>query len=605
MRWTLPKRRLGWMHHGGWLLVAIGLIPVMTLVFLLVQVLVTKQMAGPSLTFGWIGGGFGLLLGFIFGPRLIRLGFVIAMAHTEVEFHRGTGRARVVTREVAGPVRWTRRRDASKLKSIILSVHDTTNRPPKDGRHRVRLGPDSAFGLSGLVATQHNEPGRWPIAIAYPPDLVRPIVDELEALLGDGADGSAPITFEEKSERPFEDDEPETPDPTRVPEPPADTTIVVTRREGELSFEIPAEGYLKGSSGLGCFGLFWNGFMLVFSVGAIIGLINNSWTNSSGAPATTTDKFLIAGFLLLFWAVGIGLSSFAYVMGNRRSTIDVVGDALLITRHSPMKSAIHEFTADQIDSIKAGPSGVEVNDEPVLELQIRLHEPIPGSKKRGEAARKLGMLMQRSDEEVKWIAAELNAALASYKSAHATESPGNWDDDPHLALAPDSKIRFEPKPGGVRIDVPEGGFFRGSNGLGPMAAIVMLAAVGAGTGMHLFGHGVPWIILSFVTLVCLAMGWIAVVFGGRRATLDARGGRLTVERRSPMRSMTHVFEPGEIASIKAAESGTVINGEPVLQLVINRVDGGTGEHIRMLGQRRNDEVRRVAAELRRALGIAR
>ena len=610
VRWVLPRRRLGWLHGVGWLLVAIGLAPFVMLAVVLVQVLVTRQMGGPSFSPGWIFGAIVLLPGVVLGPKLVRLGMVIALARAEVDFRPGAGGAEVIAREIAGPVRWTRRREASRLSAIVVSVDGGSDRPPRDGRHRVRIGPDSVHGLGGLLATQHGKGGRWPIAVAYPPELIRTLGDELRERLDASGETGEPVALHEESARLLDDDglrDDMGADPEPVPDPPEDTSIVVTRREGELSFEIPADGYFKGSSGLGAFGLLWNGFMVVFTTGAVVGLINNSWTNSAtGAPATGMEKLLIVGMLVLFWGVGIGLSSAAYVMGNRRSTIDVVGDALLITRHSPIRSAIHEFTADRIESIKAGASGVEVNEKPVLELQIRLHEPIPGRKKRGEAARKLGMLMQRSDEEVRWIAAEVNAALAAHRRTRPTDGPDHRPaDDPDLMLAPESKIRFEPTPGGVRIAVPKGGFFGGSNGLGPMASIVMLVVVAAGAGMHTYGQGVPWVILSLVTLICVAMGCIAVVLGGRRCTIDVRGGRLTVERRSPMRSMTHVFEPGEIESIRAGESGTVVNGNPVLQLVIDRAEGSAGGHVRMLGQRRNDEVRRVAAELRRALGMAR
>ena len=50
--------------------------------------------------------------------------------------------------------------------------------------------------------------------------------------------------------------------------------------------------------------------------------------------------------------------------------------------------------------IEVGPSGTEVNDVPINELQIHL---ISGKKR--------GLLSQRRDEELRWIAAELRKAL--------------------------------------------------------------------------------------------------------------------------------------------------------------------------------------------------
>jgi hypothetical protein len=55
---------------------------------------------------------------------------------------------------------------------------------------------------------------------------------------------------------------------------------------------------------------------------------------------------------------------------------------------------------EDIADIRAGPSGREVNDRPVLELQVH---PRKG--------KKVGLLAGRNEEELRWMAAQLRRAL--------------------------------------------------------------------------------------------------------------------------------------------------------------------------------------------------
>jgi hypothetical protein len=59
-----------------------------------------------------------------------------------------------------------------------------------------------------------------------------------------------------------------------------------------------------------------------------------------------------------------------------------------------------EFPPGDLDDVRVGPSGMTVNDEPVLELHI-----IDGG------GMKFGLLAGRSQEELRWLAAELRAVL--------------------------------------------------------------------------------------------------------------------------------------------------------------------------------------------------
>jgi len=101
-------------------------------------------------------------------------------------------------------------------------------------------------------------------------------------------------------------------------------------------------------------------------------------------------------FVGLFWAVGIAMLLGAINAGRRRAVLDVVGDTLLIYRRSIFGTKQREWTADDLSHVCIGPSGTEVNDRPIMQLQIHPRE-----------GKKYGMLSQTSDDEIRWIAQEL------------------------------------------------------------------------------------------------------------------------------------------------------------------------------------------------------
>jgi hypothetical protein len=58
-----------------------------------------------------------------------------------------------------------------------------------------------------------------------------------------------------------------------------------------------------------------------------------------------------------------------------------------------------QYQLDQLDAIQVGASGIEINDVPVNELQLFPRQ-----------GKKLGLLSQRDDDELHWLAAQLRAA---------------------------------------------------------------------------------------------------------------------------------------------------------------------------------------------------
>ena len=180
--------------------------------------------------------------------------------------------------------------------------------------------------------------------------------------------------------------------PKRVgetPSRPENAVAILERQDDGLTITIPAVGIRKGSKGMFGFSVFWNLFMAVFT---------GIWTFADHQGVG--DLLFVIAILSLFWAVGIVMLIASINTGRRRAILDVVGDTLLITRQNIFKTRQQEVHRDNIQSIRRDKSGTEVNDVPILNLQVHMHE-----------GKKIAMLSQLSNDELAWIAGELRRAL--------------------------------------------------------------------------------------------------------------------------------------------------------------------------------------------------
>jgi hypothetical protein len=174
---------------------------------------------------------------------------------------------------------------------------------------------------------------------------------------------------------------------------PADSLVTVQELPDGVAIRVPPLGLWKGSRGLMSFAVLWCGFMTLFDGIGIISLLQKG------------DRFdhvwVFVGFSALFWAVGLGLLAGAVNMGRREAALALAGGVLMVVQKGPFGAKRREWSADEIASVEAGPSGMEINKQPVLELQIV---------DRGQA--KFSVLAGRSDDELRWLAWRLRQALA-------------------------------------------------------------------------------------------------------------------------------------------------------------------------------------------------
>lgn len=377
-RYRLPRRRLGRVGRIAALVafVAIGAVavPLAALAFEIAAVL-SGASAGGSL----VVPGFVTVLFIAIGIPVCRLASIVAFGTAEVR----VGRTALRCVDRAGPFRWSRSIPTAEIRELKMLSG------PMPLRRHDRL--DEPEDLGGIVALCGEVGTKRSVVIGYPGDLLVGLSEAIGRSIGVPTSVDTRATL--RRHDPEASPEPEL--PAAVPQPPGSTAIL-TRSGAEVSIALPPRGVVRGSKGLLTFAVVWN--LVVWAmVGA--GAIVVSSLNQPGWAA-------VGGALFLSLFVLIGLWSCVEVvrMGRRKAIIDVVGDTLLLTISTPLRSSQVRWTRDEIAAVRVGPSGTSINDRPVLELQVFARRP-DGTR------RKHGFFGERDDDELRWIAGEVVAAL--------------------------------------------------------------------------------------------------------------------------------------------------------------------------------------------------
>ncbi len=366
-RYVLPKRNLGSARKFGWGPIFFGLIFTTFMIF---------WMSGP-IAGGFHSNGIGSWLSIVFGlmglPGLavglgfIALGIIILTngSHSEIVVGNGV----IVAIERIGAIPIHRKRPVSDLKQLIIGKGGITMTDHNQGTTKT-----FAPGYGVLTAETSSGKSMW-LAIFYPHDLLRPLANVLSATLSLGGHPLAPVIEIEPQDG--------TP-PEREIQRPAVTDITCQTNPQGLAIAVPAKGLMKGSQGLFAFSIIWNGFMAVFT-GLMI----------KGHPPLPAYLFIA-----VFWAIGILMLLYAIHMAKRTVLLAVINNVLAYRVIGPYKTREQKIPIATIQTIQVGPSGMTINDRPVMEIQI-----IPKNGK------KIGLLSNRSSEEQEWIAYTLRQTL--------------------------------------------------------------------------------------------------------------------------------------------------------------------------------------------------
>ena len=235
--------------------------------------------------------------------------------------------------------------------------------------------------FSGLVV-EFEDGSKKLLALGYPKDWLLALAHELRGYVGGGpvSAASVPVEVVEKSLREEDDD---------VPEQPADSRVQVEERGAGVRLVVPPAGIWRGSKGLFFFALVWCGFMGFFTT-----LMGPSAFKGGGI------EWGLLAFVAAFWAIGLGLLASAIHLGRRTATLEVDAGRLCVETRGLFGTKRREWTRGDVSAIRADASGMEVNEQPVIELQIH-----------PRAGKKVGLLAGRKEEELRSMATRLRQAL--------------------------------------------------------------------------------------------------------------------------------------------------------------------------------------------------
>jgi hypothetical protein len=179
--------------------------------------------------------------------------------------------------------------------------------------------------------------------------------------------------------------------------PPAGSNILCETFPDGVTVQIPPAGVWKGSKGLFVFAILWLAIVGPISLCLIGGLFG-----AIGVQAKKPDAnalWIVPLMMSIFWAVGIGMLLAAINMGKRKAALAVTGGSLMVIQTGLFGSKKRQWEPGEVEAVCTGPSGLEVNDEPVMELHIH------------DGGGKFGLLCGRTDAELEFIARTLRQAL--------------------------------------------------------------------------------------------------------------------------------------------------------------------------------------------------
>jgi hypothetical protein len=382
----LPPREVGCMRFVGVLAVVIGLVFAGTGLFIIlieggVLDWLSNGKYGGGRPLDWFKAAFGVPF-FLGGLVPLYLGSFLFGGRGTIELRDEV----LISTLRWGPLRKRRRIRIETIRKFQVKTARSDEAPEVLGK------------MMGALNAVLKGGGMKNVTWGYPKATLRALAVHLTEACEQRA--GAVLIEEDRprigiEERTLGDDlvEPEDGDePLDVSPRPDDAVSILERHADGLTITVPPVGMRKGSKGTFGFSIFWNGFMLVFT-----GFWFGSGGFSQGPGLAAVFPFLM---IVLFWGIGVALVVTAINAGRRRAILDVVGDTLLITRKSIFKTQQDEVRRNEIKAIRRGKTGTEVNEVPILNLQVIRRE-----------GKKIGILAQLSDDELAWIAAELREAL--------------------------------------------------------------------------------------------------------------------------------------------------------------------------------------------------
>ncbi|MEM1166268.1 MAG: hypothetical protein AAGI30_08250 [Planctomycetota bacterium] len=199
---------------------------------------------------------------------------------------------------------------------------------------------------------------------------------------------------------------------------PPTSRIEMVRDGDHVTITLPPPGLSFGNAEVK--------FALAFTA-IVAGLSGFFWLLLQGASTGTWVMF--GSVVALFWLVCVGLMIEAWRRSRQIAIMDVVDGHLVVTTSMPLGTRAFTIESRFIKALGVGPSGVVVNDEPVMALRIdstKAVEVRPGTRKKV-----FKLFRERDVQELEWVAETLRDALGVESS-----SMRRWEKDAASSRAP-------------------------------------------------------------------------------------------------------------------------------------------------------------------------
>ena len=356
---------------------------------------------------------------------------------------------------------------------------------------------------------------------------------------------------------------------------PAKTNITLLPQAHGLAIAIPASGFKGASLILTLVGALFAGVPCAILAGII-----------SKAGKGNLGSYL---FLSLFMVVGIALLLSGINAARLRFMLAVAADRVAIRRIGLFRTKEQTLTRAEIAAIHIGPSNVSVNDVPVMELKID---------RAGDAAT-VGLLINRSDDEINWIGGLLRQTLQVGTEPRFEQNTGP---DAAVTQPAGSKIVIRRQGDMCAYVVPPLGLFKGAALGAFIFSFFWLGIVAVMMTVVIRSHESIGILLflGIFLAVGLTMLAYAIKSGRQRVLLAVTPELLAYERSSPFGTSKRQFQRSEISAIGVGPSGTSVNNKPLPEL---KVEIGKRGKIGLLQGRSSAELVWLAASLRSTIGV--
>ncbi len=286
-------------------------------------------------------------------------------------------------------LRWTRRQLLDQIERLDVHVGSArVNGQP------VRSGSPLA-DLAVLIAHVRTRKRRRMITFGYPRSLLEPIAHTISERCANATSFTPGASAPEVAVVSAATSSPGANDTDLLQ--PASSDATVMRGENQLTITLPPRGFKGANRAMLGFSIMWNSFMALFTGGFVFSINQGSATHAA-------SSLFVWVLIAVFWAIGVSTALYAFSLARRVAIIDVMSDTLMINRAGLFKTDTKQWRTAEITDIHFAPSGMEVNDRPVYNLQVHTHD-LDGK------TRMHGFFTSRNDDELRWIASELRAAI--------------------------------------------------------------------------------------------------------------------------------------------------------------------------------------------------